>query len=117
MARGNTNIDAFVLAQPRHTHTILPGCHSILGSHAAQECFLQPLHEANTSAVPHQGLQELCPALTTPKFHPSHRRRNEGNKNLCRLMEENAEVLSVREAAAYAPSGLLPRGFLVGIMA
>lgn len=32
-------------------------------------------------------------------------------------MEENAEVLSVREAAAYAPSGLLPRGFLVGIMA
>lgn len=64
LATGKTNLDAFVLAQARHTHFILLGRCSILGSHAAQENFLWPLHKANTSAgdnaVSPQGLQELC---------------------------------------------------------
>lgn len=96
LATGKTNLDAFVLAQASHTHSILLGCCSILGSHAAQESFLWPLHKANTSAgdnaVSPQGLQFSPPAIS--KFHNSYRKRHEGNAKLCHLTGENMEVLS-----------------------
>lgn len=40
LARGKTHLDTLILAQTRSAHAILPGCCSILGSHAAQESFL-----------------------------------------------------------------------------
>lgn len=120
LAREKTNLDAFVLARRRRTRAILLGCCSILGSHAAQESFLWPLREANTSARDNaaspQGLQELCPALAISKIHCSHRKRNEGNKKLCHLMGENAKALPViaRSSRLYTQWSPI-KGFLVGI--
>lgn len=120
LAREKTNLDAFVLARRRRTRAILLGCCSILGSRAAQESFLWPLREANTSARDNaaspQGLQELCPALAISKIHCSHRKRNEGNKKLCHLMGENAKALPViaRSSRLYTQWSPI-KGFLVGI--
>lgn len=77
-----TNWDGFVLAQTRRVHAIPLGCHSGLGSGAAQESFFWHLQETNTSAASALSLQELYPVWVIFKFHYSQGRRNEGDRTL-----------------------------------
>lgn len=91
------------------------GCHSGLGSGAAQKSFFWPLQEANTSAASAPHLQELCPAWAIWKFHYSHRKREEGSTELCHLLGENSEVI-VRSCGLYTQGCVLTES-LVGNMA
>lgn len=91
------------------------GCHSGLGSGAAQESFFWPLQEANNSAASAPSLWELSPAQAISKFHYSHGRRNEGSTELCHLLGENTEVVA-RSHGLYTQGSVI-KEFLVVNMA